>query len=285
MWMTIHFLYGRRESLQGKSEAYKKCVREYLESTGFSQTTDSIVQGTFQDMVFVNPATDPGKKFLIESKAEVVSLKSRDLARELIQYFRLSRKIGLKGYTRFKLFAQGVTKPTEWESIFSEKDNLKSTQNWCQWYNRQELDEATMREIAEFFADSEVTIGNVVDLQQAVLDGQKISDLSISKMAKNLLELVDRRRAPVPTKSRFVMNILPIAVPENYFSCKSTAQNKQEIYDAFEGKIIPPFIFTKNQEMLTFSDFDQNNPLSEYSTGSAANSEIPNLIGAKRDLV
>jgi hypothetical protein len=274
--MTIHFLYGRRESLQGKSEAYKKSVREYLESLGFSQTTDSSVQGTFSDMVFVNPSTDPGKKFLIESKAEVVSLKSRKLARRLIEFFSLSRKIGSKDEMRFKLFAQGVIRPEEWESIFSEKGNFEPTQNWCQWYNEkclneseQRLDETAIAELAEFFAKSEVTVGNVVDLQQAVLDDQKISALSIDRMAKNLLGLVNRRKAPVSARSKLVMSVLPIGVPENYFCCKSTAQDKFEIYGGLKGKIIPPFKFTKNHEMLTFSEFDQTNPLLEYSKGSA----------------
>jgi hypothetical protein len=272
--MTIHFLYGRRESLQGKSEAYKKSVREYLESTGFSQTMDSRIQGTLADMAFVNPVTDPGKKFLVETKAEVVTLKSKRFARELIAYFKLSKQIGSEGDVRFKLFAQGVKQPTNWESIFSEKDNFETVQQWCRWYNEkcleegeQELNEVSIKEIAEFFAKSEVTVGNVVDLQQAVLDSQSISDLSVTKMAKNLLGLVDRRTSPVSTKSKLIMNILPIVVPENYYSCRSTARNKQEIYDGLKDKIIPPFLFIKTQEVLTFSDFDQENPLSAYITG------------------
>ena len=73
---TICFLYGRRESLQGKSEAYKKSVREYMESLGFAQTTDSSIQGTFADMIFVNPAIEPSKRFIIESKAEVIFLNA-----------------------------------------------------------------------------------------------------------------------------------------------------------------------------------------------------------------
>jgi hypothetical protein len=273
--MTIHFLYGRRESLQGKSEAYKKSVREYLESSGFSQTTDSSVQGTFADMIFVNPVTDRGKRFLIESKAEVISLKSRRLARELIGYFRLSRSMGPQGETKFKLFAQGVTKPREWESFFSEKGNLVKVREWCKWYNSMclekdegKLEQDTIAQIAEFFGDSEVIVGNVVDLQQAVLDNQKISGLSISKTAKNLLAIVNRRRTPVQTKSRLVMNILPITVPKDYYLCKSTASDKNEIYEGLKEKTIPPFLFTRNKEILTFSDLDQSNPLCEYTKDS-----------------
>jgi hypothetical protein len=271
--MTIHFLYGRRESLQGKSEAYKKSVREYLESFGFSQTTDSSIQGTFADMIFVNPVTDPGMKFLVESKSGVVSLKSKKLARELVEYFRLSQTISSEGLVKFKLFAQGVNKPTEWESFFSEKGNLEIVKKWCEWYNAKCLKkeerklENTIKQLAEFFAKSEVIIGNVVDLQQAAIENQTVSALSITKMAKNLLKMVDRRRAPKAIKSIFVMNILPITVPTDYYSCESTARDKNEIYNALKDKIIPPFLFTKNKEILTFADFDQDNPLSEFIKG------------------
>lgn len=272
--MTIHFLYGRRESLHGKSEAYKRSVREYLESTGFSQTTDSSVQGTFADMIFVNPTTDPGKRFLIESKAEIISLKSRKLASELMEYFELSQSLGSQGEIGFKLFAQGVIRPTEWESVFSEKDNLDKVRDWCEWYNgkclakdEKKLEESVAVQIARFFANSEVIVGNLVDLQQAALDNQMISGLSITKMAKSLLGIVNRRRSPVSTKSRLVMNILPITVPKDYNLCKSTARNKDEIYEGLKGKTIPPFLFTRNQEILTFSDLDQDDPLHEYMKG------------------
>ena len=63
--MTIHFFYARRESLTAKSEAYKKAVRKYLESLGFSQTTDSFTEGTFDDMTFYNPTIEPGRRFLV----------------------------------------------------------------------------------------------------------------------------------------------------------------------------------------------------------------------------
>ena len=90
--MTIHFFYARRESLTAKSEAYKKAVRKYLESLGFSQTTDSFIEGTFDDMTFYNPTIEPGKRFLVEAKAEDLSLAKLEFADELIKYFRRWRK-------------------------------------------------------------------------------------------------------------------------------------------------------------------------------------------------
>lgn len=273
--MPINFLYGRRESLHGKAEVYKKSVRTYLESLGFSQTTDSRIQGTFADMVFVNPHTDLGKKFLVESKAEEVSLKSKKLARELIEYFRLSQSISLQDEMKFKLFLQAVTKPEEWEKFFSENTNSQIVQDWCDWYNikcleegEKELDESTIKKVSEFFAKTEVTIGPAVDLEQAALENQSVSGLSITKMAKALLGIVNRRNAPVFTKSKLVMNIIPITVPKCYFSFKTNTRNKEEIYARNGGE--PPFIFTREREIFTFADLDHENPLSDYVKGEIA---------------
>jgi hypothetical protein len=274
--MTIHFLYGRRESLHGKSEAFKRSVREYVESIGFSQTTDSSVEGSFADMIFYNPGISPSKKFMIETKAEIVSLKSRKLARELIEYFRLSQNYSPEDGLKFLLFIQGVKKPREWESMFSETNNLEAVRKWCKWYNSKcldkdeaELDEKTIKQVSEFLSASEVIVGNNVDLQQAAEDKRSISGFSIPKMAKNLLDIVDRRRAPIRSKSKIVMNILPIVVPNEYYTCKSTAKTKNEIYAGLEGKTIPPFLFARDRQILTFSELDQNNPLCDYVAGSA----------------
>jgi len=107
-----------------------------------------------------------------------------------------------------------------------------------------------------------------VDLQQVALENQSMSALSITKKAKKLLELVNRRKMPVLTKSRLVMNILPIVVPTAYYSFNSTAKDKNEIYDGLKDKIIPPFLFTRKKEILTFADLDQEDPLCEYLQGS-----------------
>jgi hypothetical protein len=267
--MTICFLYGRRESLQGKAEAYKRSVRDYLESTGFCQTTDSAIQGTFQDMVFVNPLADPGKKYLIEAKAETISLQSKKLARELIHYFSLSQTSNLQGM-RFKLFAQGVKLPTQWELIFAENNDFVKVKEWCEWYNNKCLEENEqplnanqIQQIFEFFSKSEIIIGAVVDLQHAVLDNQSVSGFSITKTAANLYSLVDRRKDPLPIKSRLVLNILPITTPRSYYSFESSIKEKQEIYDTLKSDPIPipPFLLTRENQILTFADLDKDNPL------------------------
>lgn len=273
--MTIKFLFGRRESLTGKSEAYKKSVRAYLESFGYSQTTDSIVEGTFEDMVFHNPVIAPGKKFVIEAKAENLPLKSKVLARELAKYFRLWRSREPKDRFKFMLFAQAVKKPNEWEFLFSEVDNILPVRKWCRWYNEKclkvnesSLEREDIAEFARFFAESEAIVGNNVQLELAVSEKEKLSTLSITRMAKNLLNIVNKRRAPIMKKSSLMMNILPISVPDCYFVCGCTASSKREIYDSLRGTLIPPFIWRKDRSMMSFAEFDQDNPLLEFAEGS-----------------
>ncbi|MCW4028734.1 MAG: hypothetical protein NWE92_03710 [Candidatus Bathyarchaeota archaeon] len=273
--MTIHFLFGRRESLQGKSEAYKKSVREYLEASGFSQTIDSSIQGSFPDMIFVNPSADPNRKFIVESKAELISLKSVKLAQELIKYVRLSDAIGPD--TRFKLFAQGVKKPSEWDSVFSETNDFDKVKKWCFWYNEsclekeeKPLDEVDFKRIQLFFARSEVIVGNVVDLQQAAQAMQCISNLSFPKMSEDLLSLAQRRTSPVSKKSKLVMNILPISVPEVYYIAKTNLVEKKQIYERFKDTVIPPFIFTKEKQIMSFAEFTNGNPLTSLVIGEVS---------------
>lgn len=76
--MPIIRLGRERESLTYTGEAFKSAVRQYLESLGYSQTTDSYIEGHLQDMVFVNRDVDPGRLFYVEAKATKVSLRQKD---------------------------------------------------------------------------------------------------------------------------------------------------------------------------------------------------------------
>lgn len=282
--MTIEFLYGRREALTGKSEAYKKSVRAYLESFGFSQTTDSIVEGTFEDMVFYNPTIAPRKKFVVETKAERLSLKSKKFARELVKYFRLWQNQAGQDRFEFLLFAQAVKRPKKWESLFSGTGNFSVISTWCKWYNTRclKMDEPLlepqdMTDIARFFAKSTVKVGNNVQLEIAVSEKESQSASSINRMAKNLLNIVNKRKHPTMKKSILIMNIFPISVPDCYYTCRSTALSKREIYDSLKGKLIPPFIWRRDRSMMSFARFTEANPLSKFVQGSISTRKTKEL--------
>lgn len=272
--MTIHFLFGRRESLFGKSEAYKASVRAYLESEGFAQTTDSSVEGTFEDMVFYNPRIAPKQKFLIEAKAENLSLKSKGLAHELVKYFKLWQAEEQGRKFRFMLFAQGVKRPLDWERLFSQTYNLAAVKRWIEWYNSkcvesagQIINESELQELAKFFSETEVKVGNTVLLELAVSEKEEKSAASITRTATKLFSLVEKRKTPIMERSTLIMNIFPINIPECYYVGSSSASSKKEIYNSLKGKLIPPFIWQKYGNILSFVEFDKKNPLSEFLKG------------------
>jgi len=274
--VTIKFLYSRREALTGRSEAYKKAVRSYLESLGFSQTTDSFVEGTFEDMTFYNPTIAPGREFAVEAKAENLSLKNKKFARELVKYFRLWRSQQPDRQFTFMLFVQGIKdEAKKWERMFSVNNNLSIVYSWCKWYNEKCVKETEPRlkneeimDMVKFLAETEVTVGNRIDLETAAAEKEATSATSISRTATMLLKIVDKRRAPIRAKSSLIMNILPITVPDCYYVCKSTAESKKEIYNALEGQMIPPFLYLeKRRSMMSFAEFDGNNPLSRFVNG------------------
>lgn len=248
-----------------------------MESIGFSQTVDSSVEGSFEDMIFYNPTMSPGKKYIVEAKSEELSIRNKKFARELIKYFKLAYTEKNKDITGFLLFVQGVKKSSEWESIFSEVDNIEAVQEWCKWYNNKcieksepILNEKTIKDIAIFYSNSEVIVASHIELQQAVLEKQTTSALSLSRTAKNLFDLVNRRKSPILAKSKITLNILPITVPESYYDCKSTVNDKQVIYDELKDNIIPPFLFTREKHILTFAEFDDDNLLKKYMAEPAA---------------
>lgn len=272
--MTIHFLYGRRESLTAKSETYKKAVRKYLESLGFSQTTESGVEGTFEDMTFYNPTIEPGKRFLIEAKAEELSLTDFKLATELIKYFRLWLKASDGGF-KFWLFAQAVKKPEQWEAIFSENNDVAAVNKWCEWYNasavkknKQVLSNQEMERITRFFSECNLTVANSQRLEMAICEKEDKATQSMSRLAKELLAIVSKNTMPVMKKSTVVLNVCPIELPLNYYICQATTGNKNEIFEALRDKEIPPFILkSKSRLMYSFIQFDGTNPLSQFAIG------------------
>jgi hypothetical protein len=77
--MTIHSIGKTRESLNWSSENYKEAIREYLDTEGYSQISDSFIEGDLADMVFINPSLAVGEKTLVESKATTIGSSDEKL--------------------------------------------------------------------------------------------------------------------------------------------------------------------------------------------------------------
>ena len=274
--MTIQFILKRRESLTGKSEAYKKSVRSYLESQGYSQTTDSFTEGSLEDMIFHNPIIAPGEQFVIEAKAEILAFKSKKFAKELVNYFKKWQGCTAGNRFQFMLFAQELKEPEKWELLFKENRDIEDIRAWCDWYNEKvrenykdpEIKEVDLNDMAEFMAKSKIIVANKVELDIAIAQKEITSASSLPRLAKTLFELVDKRRSPNMEKSDLILNLLPVDIPSYCFIAKVNAESKAEIYDGLSDELIPPFIWMYNQKIITFSLFDDSNPLSEYISDS-----------------
>ena len=210
--MTIEFLFGRREALVSKSQKYKVFVRNYLESLGFSQTTDSFIEGTLADMVFYNPIIAPGKQFIIEVKADELTVKSKNLARELVQYFRIWQNQDPDRRFEFWLFIQGIKRAEEWEAMFSQVNDIEKISEWCVWYNEKCLKKSEsglegdeVNDIASFFSQSTIKVANSLELELATIDKKTTSLSQISRYGKKLEEIVNKRRSPIGRKSNFIL--------------------------------------------------------------------------------
>jgi hypothetical protein len=272
--LTIHFLYGRRESLTAKSEAYKKAVRKYMEALGFSQTTDSFVEGTFEDMTFYNPTIEQGRRFLVEAKAVELSLADPGFADELVKYFRMW-SYAISGGFKFYLFATAVKKPEKWREMFSETGNEETIRSYCKWYNASAAERGktplSIQEVEgfkKFLFESEVNVVGVDWLEAAACEKEDKSAQSMSRKAKAYLKLVSERASPLMKKSTVIMNILPVQLPQKYYVCESTTGDKTSIFEALKDQEIPPFVLKRwTRQMYSFLDFNEPSPLAKFTKG------------------
>lgn len=268
-------MYKKREALTGKSEAYKKVVRSYLEILGFSQIIDSFIDATKEDMIFYNPYIAPGKKFVVEIKAEKLSLFSKKFAEDFFDYF--NKWLFSEENINFILFVQEVNKPNEWDSFFNNKDNLIET--WCNWFNEKlenKIKKKDYRKFKKFVESSEINVVNIMDLSITIDEKKNIASTSITNLAKNLYDLAYRRKQPVMRKSTILMNLLPFFLPEKYYMANCTAENKEKIYSELKNINIPPFIWKKEKKILTFSNL-KNTPLVDFIEGEIESNNTSEL--------
>ena len=108
--MTIHSIGKTRESLNWSSENYKEAIREYLDTQGYSQISDSFIEGDLADMVFINPSLSVGEKTLVESKATSISSADEKLALEVVKYLVEWLKLDPQERFKFFIFTKSITK-------------------------------------------------------------------------------------------------------------------------------------------------------------------------------
>jgi hypothetical protein len=280
--MPIYAIGRERESLIYSGEAYKRAVRKYLESLGYSQTTDSYIEGHFQDMVFVNSSIDPGRVFYVEAKASTVSLSQRDVCKEILSYLLQWLETPREKRFKFMIFVQEVSKRRRWDAIFGSPVDEISIQEWVE-KNKALLSEDEWSainkhsDILSFFQETDVYIGPAYRLEIAAEEKLKTSALSPLRRAKNLLSESERRNRLIEEKCSIVTNIFEVELPAYYTKIKTNCRTIEEIWEKIHEILLPPFKFD-GKFIYSFCSYDGLNLLSKVLLGKPEYLETNQLL-------
>ncbi len=284
--MPIYRIGRERESLMYSGEAYKKAVRRYLESMGYSETTDSYIEGHLPDMIFYNKDIDPGREFWVEAKGTKVTLSNKDFCKEVLKLLRIWLEHD-KG-RRFKLliFIQEEPKRQKMDLVFGDLINRKFIREWL---NKNKslisnddwkfINRSLKKNIYSFFQDIKVFIGPAYKLEIAAEEKLIQSQLSPTRKAKHLLEESERRNHLIETKSNLVINLLRIQLPGNYLKIKTICKNIDEIWDRVSEGIVPPFAFD-GKNICTFCSIDEIKTLKPIISGKPEYFKTPELLNS-----
>jgi len=272
--MSLNIIGGERESLGFSSEVYKKSIRHYLESMGYSQTTDSFIEGHHPDMVFYNREVAPGKEFWIESKATDISVTSEKFRKELMKYLISWLKLPAEQRFTLWIFAQQVSRLNRWKSLFENYDK-EQIDDWIttnlSFLSDEEktVIEKQKNQIYSFFTETKITIAPSSKLDIAAEEKKQTSMLSIGRKANLLLKESERRNKLIEEKNKLITNLLNFSYPKILIKHKTSCSLIEEIYQKFSGSQIPPFMFNGGylysfcdiEDLSVFEDILIGNPI------------------------
>ena len=272
--MAIHSIGKTRESLNWSSENYKEAIREYLDTKGYFQISDSFIEGDLADMVFINPSLAVGEKTLVESKATSISSADDKLALEVVKYLVEWLKLDPPERFKFFIFAKSISKKSDFKKYYSSDCNKKSVQNLIDRVkgqldkNGQEtIEGADFKEVFSFFRKIEVYEGTYEVLKAAAASERKYSKLSLGGYAKSLVTEVTRRAQPIRKKTTLVSNLVEFTPPNVYYGLRVNHTDSKSIYRHYneKGKRIPPFLTGKDALIYTFHDLRSDNPFDDIA--------------------
>ena len=281
--MTIHSIGKTRESLNWSSENYKEAIREYLDTMGYSQISDSFIEGDLADMVFINPSLAVGERTLVESKATAISSSDEKLALEVVKYLIEWLKLDQEERFKFFIFAKSITKKGEFKKYYSSDCTKKSVQSLIDSVkgkldkSGQEIIEAAdFKEVFSFFRKIEIWEGTYEVLKAAATSKKKYSKLSLEGYAKSLITEVTRRSQPIQKKTTLVSNLVEFTPPNVYYRLKVKYTDSKSIYKHYNAmeKQIPPFLIGRNDLIYTFHDLKSENPFADTATGDPIEIEL-----------
>ena len=235
--MTIHSIGKARESKTWSSENYKKAIREYLDTKGYYQISDSYIEGDLADMVFINPSLAMGERTLVESKATSISSADEKLALEVVKYLIEWLKLDPRERFKFFIFAKSIIKKSDFKMYYGSDCSKKSVQKLIDRV-KGKLDESSQeiietvdfKDILNFFRKIDITEGSYEMLKAAAQSERKYSKLSLEGYANNLTTEVTRRAQPIQKKTTLISNLVELAPPTVYYGIKLKYSDSKNIY-------------------------------------------------------
>jgi hypothetical protein len=271
--MPIYRVGRERESLMYTGEAYKGAVRRFLESMGYSETTDSYIEGHLPDMVFYNKDIDPGREFWVEAKASRIGPSNKAFRKELLSYLRLWLDLGHERNFRFLIFIQEEQKRSRLDPLFGDSIEVEFIDEWLKkgrslisnddW---NVISNAPSTRIYPFFQETKVWIGPAYKLEIAAEKRAAESKLSPSRKAKELLGESERRNHLIESRSNLAMNFIEIELPKRYLSIASGFKRIEDIWKRTSESIQPPFAFD-GKRICTFCSEEDMEPMKNVISG------------------
>lgn len=251
---------------------------------GYSQITDSFVEGHQSDMIFINASISSERRTHIEAKSTEISLKDKDFSKELLGY--LAEWLNLPPASRFSLFifARKINNRRDMEKVIGTKYNITSLKDWLSKNaeslpdnSKEIVTKADFKDIINFISCLEVYEADINQLDAAINEKGRYSNLSIKAYAEKLQVDAKRRGKPINKKSVLISNMVPVTIPTHFYSAKVKFNKKLALYAHFNKKDveIPPInFFPEKQTISTFEEIGEDSPLREVIVGKPEKIEI-----------
>jgi hypothetical protein len=245
-----------RESTVLKSEDYKSAVRDYMESLGYAQTTDSSIEGHLPDMVFVPPPDRPWPKAVwVEAKAFKLSLGDRQFVEETCGYLKHWLNRTRNSRFKFMIFARDLHALSKWSQIWDSEISEDSVLGWLKGSRQASelISKYPIKEIIGFFSETEVYQADVADLRLAVNTRMKMGTAAMEARtrAKRAAESMEQRAKPILKKSNLIGNLLQFTPPMKYLSVEIDTLSRDDLRTTLKDTALP-YAYPTNGRLLLF---------------------------------
>ncbi len=274
-----------RESTALPAEDYKAAIRDYMQSQGYAQTTDSSIEGHLPDMVFVPPPDRPWPKSVwVEAKAHKLSLADSQFVEETCGY--LKHWLTRTRNSRFKLmiFARDLTAPSKWGRIWDVEISEESVLEWLKGSRlaNELVSKYSIKEIIGFFSETEVYQADKPELRLAVSAREKMGTAAMEarSRARQAAESMEQRARPILKKSNLIGNLLQFTPPQNYLVMEIDSIPRNELKETLKHSRLP-YAYPKKGQLLTL---DTNESSTQFEPLHPKNTERLSIADPKTPL-